>query len=136
MNYKEDKMKVEMLTTGNIEKILKDNNIAFNKTYSGDKYKVIEVDKKDAKVLSNSVLEGAWCKFSNGAGGSACDIFTVNGQMLIGWSNGHNDSYDTLSDYMKDELGVTDDNDVCDYAAGLARANGMTMSKLFRFYEG
>lgn len=129
-------MKVEMLTTGNIEKILKDNNIAFNKTYSGDKYKVIEVDKKDAKVLSNSVLEGTWCKFSNGAGGSPCDIFTVNGQMLIGWSNGHNDSYDTLSDYMKDELGVTDDNDVCDYAAGLARANGMTMSKLFRFYEG
>ena len=129
-------MKVEMLTTGNIEKILKDNNIAFNKTYSGDKYKVIEVDKKDAKQFSNSIMEGAWCKFSNGAGGSACDIFTVNGQMLIGWSNGHNDTYDTLSDYMKDELGVTDDNDVCDYAAGLARANGMTMSKLFRFYEG
>ena len=136
MNYKEDKMKVEMLTTGNIEKILKDNNIAFNKTYSGDKYKVIEVDKKDAKQFSNSIMEGAWCKFSNGAGGSACDIFTVNGQMLIGWSNGHNDSYDTLSDYMKDELGVTDDDDVCDYAAGLAKANGMTMSKLFRFYEG
>ena len=129
-------MKVEVLTTGNIEKVLKDNNINFKKTYSGDKYKVIEVDKKDAKYLSNSIFEGAWCKFSNGAGGSACDIFTVNGQMLIGWSNGHNDSYDTLSDYMKDELGVTDDNDVCDYAAGLARANGMTMSKLFRFYEG
>ena len=129
-------MKVEVLTTGNIEKVLKDNNINFKKTYSGDKYKVIEVDKKDAKYLSNSILEGAWCKFSNGAGGSACDIFTVNGQMLIGWSNGHNDSYDTLSDYMKDELGVTDDNDVCDYAAGIARANGMTMSKLFRFYEG
>ena len=129
-------MKVEVLTLGNIEKVLKNSNIPFKKTYSGDKYKVIEVDKKDAKVLSNSVLEGAWCKFSNGAGGSACDIFTVNGQMLIGWSNGHNDSYDTLSDYMKDELGVTDDNDVCDYAAGLARANGMTMSKLFRFYEG
>ena len=129
-------MKVEVLTTGNIEKVLKDNNINFKKTYSGDKYKVIEVDKKDAKYLSNSILEGAWCKFSNGAGGSACDILTVNGQMLIGWSNGHNDSYDTLSDYMKDELGVTDDNDVCDYAAGLARANGMTMSKLFRFYEG
>lgn len=129
-------MKVEVLATGNIEKVLKDNNINFKKTYSGDKYKVIEVDKKDAKYLSNSILEGSWCKFSNGAGGSACDIFTVNGQMLIGWSNGHNDSYDTLSDYMKDELGVTDDNDVCDYAAGLARANGMTMSKLFRFYEG
>ena len=129
-------MKVEVLTLGNIEKALKDSNIPFKKTYSGEKYKVIEVDKKDAKILSNSVLEGAWCKFSNGAGGSACDIFTVNGQMLIGWSNGHNDSYDTLSDYMKDELGVTDDNDVCDYAAGLARANGMTMSKLFRFYEG
>ena len=129
-------MKVEVLTTGNIEKVLKDNNIHFKKTYSGEKYKVIEVDKKDAKQLSNSIMDGAWCKFSNGAGGSACDIFTVNGQILIGWSNGHNDSYDTLSDYMKDELGVTDDNDVCDYAAGLARANGMTMSKLFRLYEG
>ena len=88
-------MKVEVLTTGNIEKVLKDNNINFKKTYSGDKYKVIEVDKKDAKYLSNSILEGAWCKFSNGAGGSPCDIFTVNGQMLIGWSNGHNDSYDS-----------------------------------------
>ena len=129
-------MKVEMLTTGNIEKILKDNNIAFNKTYSGDKYKVIEVDKKDAKQFSNSIMEGAWCKFSNVAGGSACDIFTVNGQMLIGWSNGHNDIYDTLSDYMSDELGVTDDDGVCDYAVGLAKANGMTLSKLFRFYEG
>ena len=129
-------MKVEMLTTGNIEKILKDNNIAFNKTYSGDKYKVIEVDKKDAKQFSNSIMEGAWCKFSNGAGGSACDIFTVNGQMLIGWSNGHNDTYDTLSDYISDELRVTVNDDVCDYAAGLAKANGMTMSKLFRFYEG
>lgn len=129
-------MNVEVLTLGNIEKVLRDRNIPFKKTYSGDKYKVIEVNKKDAKELSNSMLDGAWCKFSNGAGGSACDIFTVNGQMLIGWSNGHNDSYDTLSDYMKDELGVTDDNDVCDYAAGLARANGMTMSRLFRFYEG
>lgn len=129
-------MKVEMLTTGNIEKILKDNDITFNKTYSGEKYKVIEVDKKDAKGLNNFMLEGAWCKFSNGAGGSPCNIFTVNGQMLIGWSNDNNDIYDTLSDYMSDELGVTDDDDVCDYAMGLAKANGMSLSKLFRFYEG
>lgn len=129
-------MKVEVLTTGNIEKVLKDNDIHFKKTYSGDKYKVIEVDKKDAKELSNSILDGAWCKFSNGAGGSPCDIFTVNGQMLIGWSNGHNDSYDTLSDYMSDELGVADFDGVCDYAAGLAKANGMSLSRLFRFYEG
>lgn len=129
-------MKVEVLTLGNIEKILRDSNIPFKKTYSGDKYKVIEVDKKDAKELSNSILDGACCKFSNGAGGSPCDIFTVNGQMLIGWSNGNNDTYDTLSDYMSDELGVADFDGVCDYAVGLAKANGMTMSKLFRFYEG
>ena len=68
-------MKVEVLTLGNIEKVLRDSNIPFKKTYSGDKYKVIEVDKKDAKELSNSILEGACCKFSNGAGGSPCDIF-------------------------------------------------------------
>ena len=60
-------MKVEVLTLGNIEKVLRDSNIPFKKTYSGDKYKVIEVDKKDAKVLRNSVIEGPWCKLRNGA---------------------------------------------------------------------
>lgn len=44
--------------------------------------------------------------------------------------------YDTLTDYMGEELGASTPKNVCALAVDLAKANGMTMSKLFRFYEG
>lgn len=129
-------MKVEMLSKGNIEKILKDNNIPYSTRYRGDKYKVIELDKQDAKRLCNSEIdmEGAWCMMSNGAGGSLFDFVTVNKESLIGWSS-KEDSYDNLLDYLK-SLGVRDDENICHYAAGLARANGMSMSRLFSICGG
>ena len=129
-------MKVEMLSKGNIEKILKDNNIPYSTRYSGDKYKVIELDKQDAKRLCNSEvdMDGAWCMISNGTGGSLFDFVTVNKESLIGWSS-NEDSYDNLLDYLK-SLGVRDDENICHYAAGLARANGMSMSRLFSICGG
>lgn len=129
-------MKVEMLATGAIDKALNSNNISYKNMYIGDKFKVIEIEKKDAKKLNNEFFENAWCKFSNGVGGSPCDIITVNNQVLIGWSNNKNDTYDTLLDYMKTELNVYNSGDICDFATGLAKANGITMSKLFKLYEG
>ena len=44
--------------------------------------------------------------------------------------------YDTLLDYIHDELCIFINRQVCALAVDLARANGMTMAKLFETYEG
>lgn len=127
-------MKVEILSTGAIETVLAENNVQFTKRYSGDRYKVIELEKSDAKKISGQYLENAWCKLSNGAGGSPFDIISVHGNCLIGWP-ANKDTYKKLTDYIS-ALGANDDDDVCDYAVGLAKANGMNMSMLFARFEG
>lgn len=44
--------------------------------------------------------------------------------------------YDTLLDYMGEELGASNGTNVCALAVDLARANGLKMSELFQIYEG
>ena len=44
--------------------------------------------------------------------------------------------YETLLTYMGEELGASVERNVCALAVDLARANGMTMAKLFEVYEG
>lgn len=44
--------------------------------------------------------------------------------------------YSTLTEYMCHELGASTEKNVCALAVDLARANGMTMAKLFETYEG
>lgn len=44
--------------------------------------------------------------------------------------------YKNLTTYMCEELGASMERNVCALAVDLARANGMTMAKLFETYEG
>lgn len=44
--------------------------------------------------------------------------------------------YETLTEYMCDEIGASMESNVCALAVDLARANGLTMAKLFELYEG
>ena len=44
--------------------------------------------------------------------------------------------YDSLLKYVGTELGASAERNVCALAVDLARANGMTMAKLFETYEG
>lgn len=45
-------------------------------------------------------------------------------------------SYSNLLEYMSNELGASVERNVCALAVDLARANGLTMAKLFEIYEG
>ena len=45
-------------------------------------------------------------------------------------------TYDTLLEYMRNELGASMETNICALAVDLARANGMSMSRLFEAYEG
>ena len=44
--------------------------------------------------------------------------------------------YETLTEYMCDEIGASTETNVCALAVDLARANGLTMARLFELYEG
>lgn len=44
--------------------------------------------------------------------------------------------YDTLTEYMCNEIGASTEKNVCALAVDLARANGLTMARLFEIYEG
>lgn len=133
-------MKIEILSKGNIKKLLTEEKIPFNITYTGETYSVVEIEKSDLMNLMESMHENSefngWYCYSKGARvGSACDFFRINGHDLIGWSESSKD-YHTLLDYLTEELGLTDDEDICDYAVSLAKANGMSLSKLFKACEG
>lgn len=130
-------MKVEILSKGNIKKLLTEEEIPFNMTYTGETYNVVEIEKSDLMKLMESIHEefNGWYCYSKGARvGSACDFFRVNGHDLIGWSESGKD-YHTLLDYLTEELGLTDDEDICDYAVSLAKVNGISLSKLFKICE-
>ncbi len=45
-------------------------------------------------------------------------------------------TYSTLLEYMSNELGASMESNVCALAVDLARANGMSMAKLFETFEG
>ena len=131
-------MKIEILSKGNIKKLLAEEEIPFNMTYTGETYSVVEIEKSDLTKLIENIHEefNGWYCYSKGARvGSACDFFRVNGHDLIGWSESGKD-YHTLLDYLTEELGLTDDEDICDYAVSLAKANGISLSKLFKICEG
>ena len=44
--------------------------------------------------------------------------------------------YETLLTYMAEELGASVERNICALAVDLARANGLSMAKLFEIYEG
>ena len=44
--------------------------------------------------------------------------------------------YESLLTYMRNELGDSAEKNACALAVDLARANGLTMAKLFEIYEG
>ena len=166
-------MKIEILCGGNIEKAFKELDIPMTVTYSGEQYKVCEIEKSDLKIISE-ISESewkpdwGWWRFAKGSNmGTPYEFFVVNGQMLIGWisfrrEDLYNDweaednaekaayhysfkeyeedimprEYNSLSQYLCEELGASQPRNICALAIDLAKANGMTMAKLFATFEG
>lgn len=119
-------------------------------TYAGSKYEVWEVsDELFQKICAMSeeefvdlAGEDAWWRQSYGSNLGYPDTeFKVNDQYLTGWDSpiyeskeGH--SYNNLSEYLCDCIGVSQPRNVCACAIDLAMYNNMTMGKLFEKYEG
>lgn len=97
-------MKVEILCGENIEEVMTALNVEFEITYSGDMYKVAEIDKHDIKVLEESpadLWENAWFRYAKGSNlGIPFDCFDINGHSIIAWGGRNREN---LHDYWNDE---------------------------------
>ena len=69
--------------------------------------------------------------------GVAYDFLTINGVSVIAWQeNSKTDTFNCLTDYFKDCLGVTDNYKIAAYSAYLAKNNGWPLSELWKKLEG
>lgn len=134
----------EILAGAGIHKAFKELGIKATRTYKGTHepfYNVWELSKEDLKKLEYCPEwndEWGWFRYSKGGRfGSACEILTVNGQMLIGWETKDSiTEFDYLTDYFLDGLIVDGFEEHCALAVELAKANGMTMGRLFEVFQG
>jgi hypothetical protein len=138
-------MKVEIFTNNKFKNIVKSQDIAATRTYRRNVnntppyYEVWEVEKSDVKNLETICMtEGVWMCYSKGAGrGTPFELLTINGQFTIGWTAKNNkDTFNCLTDYFMDGLGIADANEMCACATTLAKTNGWTLSKTWKLLEG
>lgn len=137
-------MAVEILGGGGLHKAFKELGIKATRTYKrSDKprYEVWELSKDDLKKLEYTVEwkdEWGWFCHSNGEHrGTACDFLTIRNEFVIGWAaqNG-SETFECLTDYFINGLGVTDVNIMCAYSMYVAKTNGWTLSKTWSLLEG
>lgn len=137
-------MKIEILASTGIKSAFRELDIEATRIYkSTDEphIDVWEIEKSDLSKLEEAAewpKGWGWYKFAKGSNmGSACSFFTVNGQFMIGWDSvDGKDTYDTLTDYLKDGIKTKNNDDICNAVIGLMRVNGMNMTKLFKTFQG
>ena len=135
---------MELLAGNGISRAFKELGINAKRTYKSSHepyYEVWDVDKRDIKTLEE-VYEwpeewGYWRSAKGSNMGTPVEFFTVNGQFMIGWETcDGNDTYDSLLDYFHQGLSVGMTSNIIALSVDLGRANGKTVSQLFKTYEG
>lgn len=129
-------------------------------------WEIDKKDMKALEETSEWSNEWGFFRCAKGSNlGTACSLFTVNGKELIAWDGSrredlYNDweleeekeqyhysfkeyeesmmprEYDTLLEYMCNEIGASLESNVIALAVDLGRANGKTVAQLFQIYQG
>ena len=140
-------MKIEIMTNGEFDDLVEHYKFDAKQLYKSpidlynDRpyYEIWEIEKSDLRVVEEACMsEDILCCYSKGANkGTPFEPLTIAGQFAIGWTavNGK-DTFNCLTDYFKDGLGVTDDYEVCACATTMAKTNGRSMSQLWKKLEG
>ena len=134
----------EILGYGALHKAFRELGIQATRTYKGSEkpyYQVWELSKEDCKKLDYEVEwndEWGWFCYSNGEHrGTAYDFISIRGVDVIAWQEDcKKDSFDCLTDYFKECLGVADVEQIAAYSAYLAKTNGWSLSKMWQLLEG
>ncbi len=128
----------------NLHKAFKELGINATRTYKRTekpRYEVWELSKDDVKKLKYSDEwqdDWGWFCHSNGEHrGTAFDYIIINGVGILAWQeNCKKDTFNCLTDYFKECLGVVDKETMCAYSAYLAKNNGMSLGQLWSRLEG
>ena len=134
----------EIMGGNGLHKAFKELGIKATRTYKRSEkpfYEVWELSKEDAKKLEYTFDwkdEWGWFCHSNGEHrGTAFECLTINGQFVIGWTAKDNkDTFDNLTDYFTNGLGIIDVHMMAAYSVSLAKSNGWTLSKTWEMLEG
>lgn len=135
---------MEIMGGGALHKAFRELDIEATRTYKGKEkphYQVWELSKDDVKKLEYVPEwkdEWGWFCHSNGEHrGTAYDFLTINDVGVIAWQEDcKQDTFACLTDYFKDCIGVTDNNQIAAYSVYLAKTNGWSLSDLWKKLEG
>lgn len=134
----------EILGGNGLHKAFKELGIKATRTYRGAEkpyYEVWDLSKEDIKKLEYAYEwknDWGWFCYSNGEHrGTAYDFLTIHNVGVIAWQEDcKNDTFDSLTDYFKECLGITDKETICAYSVYLAKTNGWSLSQLWQKLEG
>lgn len=134
----------EILGQGTLFKAFKELGIEATRTYKGSKkpyYQVWELSKEDCKKLEYECEwddTWGWFCYSNGEHrGTAYDFITIRGVGVIAWQEDcKKDTFDCLTDYFKECIGVVDRETTCAYSVYLAKTNGWSLAQMWGKLEG
>lgn len=137
-------MKVEIMTNYDFEGLVKRMGFDAKRLYKCSKddnpyYEIWEVEKADVKTIENTcMLDGVLFCYSKGANrGTPFEPLTIHGEFVIGWTTINNkDTFNCLTDYFTDGLGITDPYEICACTTTIAKANGWSLSDMWRKLEG
>lgn len=137
-------MKVEIMTSCSFKDLVKRMEFEAKQLYKCQKdddiyYEIWEIEKADIKTIENTcILEGILFCYSKGANrGTPFEPLTIHGEFVIGWTAINNkDTFNCLTDYFTDGLGITDPYEICACATTMAKANGWSLSDMWRKLEG
>lgn len=140
-------MKIEIITNGEFSDVVEHYNFSTNQLYKSPidpyndhpYYEIWEIEKSDLRVIEEACMaEDVLFCYSKGANrGTPFEALTIGGEFVIGWTAGNGkDTFNCLTDYFKDGLGVTDDYEVCACATTMAKTNGWSLSQTWRRLEG
>ena len=137
-------MAIEIMGGNGLHKAFRELDIDAVRTYKSSnkpRYDVWELSRDDLKKLEYTYEwqdEWGWWSHSKGEHrGTAYDFITINGIGVIAWQeDSKKDTFNCLTDYFKECLGVTDRDQICAYSVYLAKTNGWSLSEMWRKLEG
>jgi hypothetical protein len=134
-------VKIEVFAGKKFGNVVKNNNIDAKRLYKHAEYpyEIWSIEKSEAKDIEEICLsENVLFYYSNGEHrGAAYDFLTINGESIIAWQeDSDSDTFNCLTDYFNDCLGVYDNYKIAAYSAYLAKTNGWPLSELWKKLEG
>lgn len=132
----------------NLQSLFDNTSLTGVKTYGGKIYEVWQVPDDTFESMCNMsdeefeklCPEGMWRSADGSNMGYPHDYLIVNKKKLRCWDTKEkpyrHQKYNSLLEYLCDNVGASQPKNVCALAVDLAMCNHMTMGELFTKYEG